>query len=177
MRNILTIAVLAAGLPILAACGPDETADIPKPVNLTQEASGYFCNMTVVDHPGPKAHAFVKGSKTPFWFTSARDAVAFAMLPESANGIAAIYVTDMGTVAVWEEAAKGEWIEARTAFYVIGSSKRGGMGAPEAVPFAEEARAKLFQAEFGGEVLSYSDIPRDYVLEADQAANVVGSGS
>ncbi len=177
MRNFLTIAVLAAGLPFLAACGPDEAAEIPKPISLTQEASGYFCNMTVVDHPGPKAHAFVKGSKTPFWFTSARDAVAFAMLPESANGIAAIYVTDMGTVAVWEDAAKGEWIEARTAFYVIGSTKRGGMGAPEAVPFADQAQAKQFQVQFGGEVLSYSDIPRDYVLEADQTASVEESGS
>ncbi len=171
------MAVLAAGLPILAACGPDDVADIPKPVNLTQEASGYFCNMTVVDHPGPKAHAFVKGSTVPFWFTSARDAVAFAMLPESANAIAAIYVTDMGTVPIWEDAAKGEWIEARTAYYVIGSSKRGGMGAPEAVPFAEEADAKSFKAKFGGQVLSYSDIPRDYVLDANQTANIEETGS
>ncbi len=166
---MVTVAV-SAGLLVLAACAPEDVAEVPKPVNLSQEASGYFCNMTILDHPGPKAQAFVKGNNTPFWFTSARDAIAFSILPESANAVAVVYMTDMGTVESWENTATGNWIKAEAAFYVIESSKRGGMGAAEAVPFGTAEGAEGFQAEFGGKVVKYTEVPQSYVLDANQVS-------
>ena len=46
-----------------------------------------------------------------------------------------MYVNDMG-VARWEAPEPGTWIDANGAWYVIGSDRMGGMGVPEAVPFA-----------------------------------------
>jgi copper chaperone NosL len=163
---------VALGLLALVACGPDEVAEVPKPVDLTLDATGHFCNMTIMDHPGPKAHAFVKGGAEPFWFTSARDAIAFSLLPESANRVSVIYVTDMATVANWTDTTKGKWINARSAWYVIESSKRGGMGAAEAVPFGNEISARNFMENFGGQVVNYTDVPRKYVLDADQTSGL-----
>jgi copper chaperone NosL len=172
MHTLKTSVVLGLVLLALTACGPDEVAEVPKPVDLTLDATGHFCNMTILDHPGPKAHAFVKGSNAPFWFTSARDAIAFSMLPESAKSVAVIYVTDMATVDHWEETSKGKWIEARAAWYVIDSTKRGGMGAAEAVPFGNQKAAQEFAANFGGEVVDYDNVPRSYVLDADQTSSL-----
>lgn len=170
-RTLISLAALAS-LLALAACGPDEIAELPKPVQLTEEASGHFCNMTILDHPGPKAQAFVKGGDAPFWFTSARDAIAFAVLPESARSVAVIYVTDMATVASWEDTTSGKWIEAKSAHYVIGSRKRGGMGAAEAVPFGNAAAARAFSKTFGGEVVTYAGVPQSYVLDASQVSSL-----
>jgi len=172
MRTSIGIVPVIVALLALTACGPDDVVELPKPVNLNQEASGYFCNMTILDHPGPKAQAFVKGSDAPFWFTSARDAIAFSILPESANAVAVMYVTDMATVESWENTAKGNWIKAEAAFYVIESSKRGGMGAAEAVPFGTMKSATGFQGEFGGKVVKYADVPRSYVLDANQVSSL-----
>lgn len=171
MKMIPTL-VAVVSLFGLAACGPEEVAELPKPVDLTLDATGHFCNMTILDHPGPKAHAFVKGSNVPFWFTSARDAIAFSLLPESARSVAVIYVTDMATVEGWTDTAKGQWIDARKAWYVIESSKRGGMGAAEAVPFGNELAARGFAKDFGGQVVAYADVPKSYVLDADQTSSL-----
>ncbi len=40
----------------------------------------------------------------------------------------------------------------------------GGMGAPEAVPFGNEAAAKDLIAQHGGKLVRLEDIPDDYVL-------------
>ena len=62
------------------------------------------------------------------------------------------------------------WVEARQAYYVIGSSIRGGMGAPETVPFSTRAAADEFASENGGEVVSFPEIPPDYVLGTSEDA-------
>ncbi len=49
--------VLAAGL---SACGDEERAELPPPAPLTQEAIGYYCNMTVREHHGPKGQIRLK---------------------------------------------------------------------------------------------------------------------
>jgi copper chaperone NosL len=98
------------------------------------------------------------------WFTSARDTLAFTMLPEEPKDISAIYVSDMGRAPDWGRPGTENWVDARKALYVIGSSRRGGMGAEEAVPFAERAAAERFAAENGGRVVAFGEVPRDYVL-------------
>ena len=56
------------------------------------------------------------------------------------------------------------WIDATQAWYVIGSNKRGGMGAPEAVPFLEKSLAEGFAAEHGGQVVAFAELPEGYIL-------------
>lgn len=135
----------------------------PPPAELGGDAIGYYCNMIVVAHSGPKGHIFLTGREAPVWFTSVRDTVAFTRLPEEPKNIAAVYVNDMGR-ASWEKPEPDTWIEARDAWYVVGSARRGGMGAPEPVPFAEREAAERFADVEGGRVLPFDAIPDDAVL-------------
>jgi copper chaperone NosL len=156
----------AALLFMLTACGGEETAEAPPPAPLSPEATGYFCNMTVSEHSGPKGQIHLKSSKEAIWFTSVRDTIAFTLLPEEPKDIAAIYVTDMGAATDWNHPEQSGWIEARSAFFVVGSTERGGMGAPELVPFKDRQAAETFAASRGGGVVNFDGIPRDAVLGA-----------
>jgi len=154
-------ALLAAGL---VGCADDEqVAAAPPPAALDRDAIGYYCSMIVADHVGPKGQVHLSGKDEPFWFSSVRDTVAFTMLPGEPRNIAAIYVNDMGR-ASWEQPEPDTWIDAREAWYVVGSGRTGGMGAPETVPFAERDAADGFARAHGGSVARFAEIPEDAVL-------------
>jgi copper chaperone NosL len=153
----------------LVACGKkEEAAAPPPPREATADAIAQFCNMSVTEHPGPKGQIFIKSKAEPFWFASVRDAFAFTMLPEEPKDIAAIYVNDMSTAPDWDH--PGPWIDARKAVFVIDSKKRGGMGEAEAVPFADEAKAKEFLAANGGKLVRFDEMPRKYILPEGDVA-------
>lgn len=176
-RRIVLGPVLAIlALTGLAACGEDEMAATPPPpAALTQEAMGHFCGMALVEHAGPKGQALLRGNDRPVWFSSARDAIAFTHLAESPRNIAALYVSDMAKAEEWDDPGATNWVEARSALFVIGSSRRGGMGAEEAVPFSDRPAAERFAAEHGGQVLTFAEVPRDWAL-GGEASGVAGAG-
>jgi copper chaperone NosL len=135
MRITLTATVLAA--LTLVACGEEDAPQVvsaPAPIEITRDDIGYYCNMIVADHLGPKGQVHI-----------------------------AIYVNDMGR-ASWEKPEAGTWIDARNAWFVVGSNKVGGMGAPEAVSFAAKTDAHAFAGKHGGQVVTFDGVPRDYVL-------------
>jgi len=144
-------------------CSEQQPEAIPAPQELTRDAIGYFCQMTVLHHDGPKGQIFLTGQQQPLWFTSVRDTIAFTLLPGEAKNIAAIYVTDVGH-ASWDQPEPGTWIDARKAFYVVGSDRVGGMQVPEVVPFGTRKDAELFIEQHGGEVAVFDAIPRESVL-------------
>ena len=153
---------------LLAACdGSGSNAPPSEPQVLSGDDLGYFCSMIVAAHEGPKAQVILDNKERALWFTSVRDAAAFMRLPGEPKNVAAIYVTDMGS-ADWAhpENSPNVWIEARDAWFVIESSKAGGMGAAEAVPFRESSSADAFAAEFGGRVVSYAELPEGYILSS-----------
>jgi copper chaperone NosL len=160
----IVLAVLTAG-----GCVKDKTAG-PPPQELTSDAVAVFCGMTVIDHPGPKGQVFLKSSTSPLWFSSVRDVIAYTLLPEEPKDIAAIYVNDMGR-ANWDHPEPKTWIDARTAFYVIESSRMSGMAAAEAVPFADRAAANAFAEQYGGRVVALADVPASYVLGDGDASS------
>ena len=79
-----------------ALVGCKEDAAKPAPRTLTDAAIGHYCGMMLTEHDGPKGQILLKGQDEPVWFSSARDTVAFTLLPEESKDIAAIYVSDMG---------------------------------------------------------------------------------
>ncbi len=147
----------------LSACddGPDRAA-APPPTEPTREAMTYFGRMILVDHLGPKAQIHLKSRQEPLWFPSVRDARAFTLLPGEPRDITAIYVTDMALADGWNHPRA--WAPAADMTYVIEADVRGGMGAPEAVPFGAEEAAERFIAEHGGRTVDWEGIPEDYVL-------------
>ena len=165
MRRALALLVIGLlALSGAAGCGEDDDVVAkPPPVEPTREASGHYCGMILVDHGGPKAQVHLPDNTKPVWFSSVRDAIAFTMLPEEPRNYTAIYVNDMG-VAQWDAPEPGTWIDANAAHYVIGSDRMGGMGVPEAVPFAERESAERFVAAHGGRIVALADVPESYIF-------------
>jgi len=153
------------GLLLLAACNRgDSTADAPRPREVNDASVAQFCGMALTEHSGPKSQIFVRGLRDPYWFSSVRDAFAFTMLQETPKAIAAFYVNDMAQAKNWNQPEPGTWVEARNAYFVIGSRRRGGMGADEAIPFGAAAAAQAFANANGGRVVRFAEVPKDYVL-------------
>ena len=165
MRTRLAAALLAAVLA--AGCNRAPPPIAPPPAAEVQaDAVGHYCGMLLVDHEGPKGQIHLVSRKAPVWFSSVRDTIAFMRLPEEPHDIAAVYVNDMARAKRWDQPEPGMWVDARQAWFVVDSDMRGGMGAPEAVPFSDEAAAQTFRAAHQGQVARLADIPDAYVLGA-----------
>jgi copper chaperone NosL len=166
--------MLALAATLLVATGCQDEAAAPAPERLTRAAIGHYCNMIVADHPGPKAQVHERGLSHPLWFSSVRDALAYNALPGEAQNVAAIYVHDMGQADTWgSPPGEGAWIRAEEALYVLGSDRVGGMGAREAAPFGDRAKAENFVKSHGGHIVGFGDIPADYIIGD---ANDYGAG-
>ncbi len=161
----LLIIIAMPVITFLAGCEKNQPFDVPPPQPLTREASGYYCLMTVVNHKGPKGQIILDDKPQALWFTSVRDTIAFTRSPEEPKNIAAIYVNDM-SAADWDNPGADNWIDAKKAWYVLGSDRSGGMGAPEAVPFSTREKAESFAASQGGKVYDFSSIPSAYLNSA-----------
>jgi copper chaperone NosL len=173
----MTMRILCGLLAMLLLAGCNENAGtsvMPPPAALNSDAMGVFCGMNLMEHPGPKGQIITASRIDPFWFTSVRDTVAFTLMPEQPRDIKAIYVSDMARATNWDEPGTTNWVDARKAFFVIESRRRGGMGAAEAVPFGDRAAADAFAAENGGRVVTFAEIPHAYVLGSDAAADLSG---
>jgi len=177
MRKTLLLTAFASAIA-LAGCNDQQTAGAPPPPQeLTADAIGHYCGMNVLEHTGPKGQIILASRKEPVWFSSARDAISFTMLPEEPKDVRAIYVSDMAKAPNWEKPGTTNWVDARKAFFVIGSRMKGGMGADEAVPFSAREAAETFASENGGRVLAFAEVPEDYVLNATaETTNSVEEG-
>lgn len=148
---------------LLAACREEEVA-VPDPVTLDDEALSHFCQMNVAEHGGPKAQIHLDGYAAPLFFAQVRDAVAYIKAPERDAAIIAVYVSDMGAAPSWALPGVENWTDGNAASYVVGAPVRGGMGAPEIVPFANESDADDFIARYGGAAMALDDIPADAAM-------------
>ena len=144
----------------LAAC-KEEVVQNTDPVAMTAETLGYFCQMNLLEHEGPKGQVHLEGlPQAPLFFSQVSDLVTYLRLPEQSSRVLAIYVSDMGADgATWDQPGAENWTDATTATYVVGSDATGGMGAPELVPFGDPAMATAFIATHGGAAMSLDAIP------------------
>ncbi len=150
-------AALSVLLLALAGCSPTDR-DVPPPVPIDDEATGHYCGMLLVEHPGPKAQIRIEGRRRPLWFASIADGFAYLRGGEREGRILAFYVQDMGRAKSWRDPGRDAWIPAEAAFYVHGGDRRNGMGGPALVPFADRAAARDFVRAHGGRILRYEDV-------------------
>ena len=122
--------------------------------------------MSVLDHGGPKAQIYVEGLDAPLFFAQVRDAMAFLKSPERDRRVRMSYVSDMGVAENWDTPGIDNWTPAPEAHFVIEAGVRGGMGAPEVVPFARREDAEAFATRYGGRIVTLDDIPDEAVLGA-----------
>lgn len=170
MKRPALVLGIIFGIVGLAGCNEEVAQAPPPPHELTPAAIGHYCGMNVLEHAGPKGQIILASRTDPIWFSSARDAIAFTMLPEEPKDIRAIYVSDIAKAPSWEDPGANNWVDARQALFVIASRVKGGMGTPETVPFSSRAAADKFAGENGGQVVTFDDVPRDYVLSSEPGA-------
>lgn len=162
-------------LCLLTACR--EEAAIPQPVALNAEAVGYFCQMNILDHGGPKAQLHLDSHPgNPLFFSQVRDVVSYLRMPEKDGQVLATYVTDM-SAGDWAAPATLPWIAADRAIYVVGSTRRGGMDQPEFVPFGSAGAAKAFIAQFGGQAMTLAEIPQGALATEAQTPDTEASSA
>ncbi|WP_299784262.1 nitrous oxide reductase accessory protein NosL [uncultured Marivita sp.] len=149
----------------LAACKEEVAQDVT-PVALSPDAVGHYCQMTLLEHDGPKAQAHLAGLPgAPLFFSQVRDVVAYLRMPEQSHEVVAVWVNDMGADgASWDAPGAQNWIDAQDALFVVGADVVGGMGAPELVPFSDPDAAQGFAATNGGAVMTLDEIPDAAVL-------------
>lgn len=142
---------------LLAACS--EPAKPTPPLEIAGDSACALDGMVLLDFPGPKAQIHYDQG-TPEFFCDTREMFSIFLRPEQKKRILAIYTQDMGK-ADWNR-PEGQWIDAKTAFYVIGSPRRGSMG-PTVPSFASEADARKFAEQHGGKVLAFAQVTLDMV--------------
>ncbi len=154
MKTFFTLPLFLS-LVLLLSCSETVPVESPLPQELTRDAIGYFCQMTVVEHKGPKGQIILSDRDEPLWFTSVRDTITFTILPGEAKNIAAIYVTDIG-LASWDNPEAGTWVDGHKAWFVVNSNRTGGMGEQEIVPFGNKDDAVKFVSQYGGEIIDFN---------------------
>mgnify|MGYP005991910841 CR=1 FL=1 len=164
MINTLTKIIPFIGLfslAIISGCSQEqqEVTAAPEPVIIQNGEECDLCGMYINRFPGPKGQVFERGGLTAKRFCSTRDLFAYALQPEHQHRVEHIYVHDVAT-APWDEQEKAQYIDAKTAIFVTGHSLKGAMG-PALASFSKQEDAENFAAEFGGELLKFSDIDID----------------
>ena len=142
---------------LLVACG-QQAEQALAPVEITRDTACSLDGMILADYPGPKAQIHYAGESAPEYFCDMMEMFSVVLKPEQARKVTAIYVQDMGKTS-WEE-PKGQWIDAKSAYYVVGSSKMGSMG-PTFGSFAREDEARKFATENGGKVYKFGEVTPD----------------
>ncbi|TVL38940.1 nitrous oxide reductase accessory protein NosL [Shewanella algae] len=155
-KTLLAIAIpiLLLGLP---GCTPAQSHNHEHHAqHLKQHDRCHMCGMMITKYPGPKGQLMLKDSDAVPKFCSSRDMFSFALQPENQRRIKAMFVHDMGTTD-WEQPDDNAFIDATTAWYVYGTSKKGVMG-PAVAPFSTKEAAQAFAEAWGGRVLAYEEI-------------------
>jgi copper chaperone NosL len=162
-RQLLGLALLGAlaATTGLSACGEREGAGagvVPMEIDATTSCS--LDGMLLADYPGPKAQIHYAGQATPVFFCDTVELFNTVLRPEQVRKVVAMYVQDMGQTS-WEQ-PRGHWIDARSAYYVLGSKRPGSMG-PTIGSFAQEADARKFIEQWKGRLLRFDEIKPEMV--------------
>ena len=134
----------------------------PAPLAAIEPAKTASCaldGMLLMDYPGPKGQIQYDKGETDF-FCDTVEMVSTYLNPEQKKRIKGIFTQDMGK-ADWTKPV-GQWIDAKSAYYVLGSKRTGSMG-PTLATFAQIADADAFAKQYGGKVLSFKELTPEMV--------------
>jgi copper chaperone NosL len=114
----------------------------------------HVCGMVITDFPGPKGAAVGAGGVKKF--CSPAEMLGWWLQPENHRADVKLYVHDMGR-SHWDAPDDAHLIDARSAYFVIGSGLKGAMGVVLA-SFSDPQAAEKLASDTGGRVLRLEDI-------------------
>ena len=141
---------------LLAACS-NKTEAPTGPAQVDQNTACSLDGMILMDYPGPKGQIIYEQGE-PDFFCDTTELFSIYLKPEQQRKIKGIYVQDMSK-ADWVK-PEGHWIDAKTAFFVLGAKLNGSMG-PTFASFSLEKDAAAFAAKEGGKVYRFDQITPD----------------
>ncbi|MBL4796829.1 MAG: nitrous oxide reductase accessory protein NosL [Oleispira sp.] len=154
-----TVALVSLiSLILLTGCNKaeEEITVAPEPVIIQNGEECDLCGMYINRFPGPKGQVFERGGIPAKRFCSTRDMFAYALQPEHQHRIEHIFVHDVATAA-WDSQEDAQYINAKTALFVIGHKLNGAMG-PALASFSKQADAEIFIQQNGGKILTFDEI-------------------
>ncbi len=150
--NGVRLAALLAFFALFAGCG--EERQPAQPQEITRQTACSLDGMILADYPGPKGQiVYARGD--PDFFCDTMELVSILLRPEQVKPVAGAFTQDMAA-ADWAQ-PKGHWIDAKTAWYVLGGDLEGSMG-PTLATFARADDAQAFARKHGGRVLRFDEI-------------------
>lgn len=171
-RDLLRVGGLAAGLTFAGCLGG---AAAPEAVALSDGLQCDVCGMIIEKHPGPNGQLFYQDESprdhgNPARFDSLKHCFFPYRLEHEQRGWTetAAYVTDYSAVDYTLQ-SEGEatlisshpeaaaFAPASKLTYVVGSDIQGAMG-PDFIPFSNRADAESIAADYGGDLVAYTDI-------------------
>jgi copper chaperone NosL len=155
--SLIRIAAPLALVFLLGACNKTTLSATPQEITVGTSCS--LDGMTLADFPGPKGQIHYATGE-PDFFCDTAELLSIYLKPEQTKRITGIFTQDMGQ-ADWEN-PHGHWIDAKLAFYVIGSKKTGSMG-PTLAAFSSQQDAEKFAKMFGGKATPFEKITSDMV--------------
>ena len=158
--NRLAALLMLAALTLVACGDPARSTTAPAAQAIGEDTRCSQTGLYLADHAGPKAQLWLAGHDAPEFHVDTVQMLHFLLLPDPGRTVLGAFVQDMAGQDWY--APDGAWIDARSAWYVHGTTPIGPMG-PTLVPFAQRADAEAFAAEHGGELLRFADIDPDRV--------------
>lgn len=151
--------LLLALLLSLSFIGCSKQEEVTRAAEIDRSTSCSLDGMILMDYPGPKAQIHYDKSEADF-FCDTMEMFSIYLRPEQKKRVKAMFTQDMGKTP-WEQPS-GNWIDAKSAYYVIGSKKPGAMG-PTLAAFAGMEDAQTFVKQYGGKILKFDEVTLNMV--------------
>ncbi|NQZ93612.1 MAG: nitrous oxide reductase accessory protein NosL [Moritella sp.] len=145
-------------LAFVVGCGEqtEQQVMVQQAVKIEQADSCHLCGMTISNFPGPKGESYASTQDDINKFCSTRDLFGFILQPENKRQVKEVFVHDMSKTP-WGQPNDEHFIDAKQAWFVIGSTKTGAMGQTLG-SFSVKSDAEVFMQEFGGQLYQFDDI-------------------
>ena len=163
MTQLLNYSMLLIMAALLTACSEQatHTTMARQAMAIENGEECHLCGMVINKFPGPKGQLYQRGYQRSKKFCSTRDMFAYLLDPEHKHQVQQAYVHNMA-ITQWQKPQENTYIDTKAAWYVIGHSQKGAMG-PTLATFKQQADAKAFAAEFGGQLYLFEQLTTELV--------------
>jgi copper chaperone NosL len=150
------VSLMGLGLTMTGCGGPESVAPPRQAQAIDSTHECHLCGMLIAEFPGPKGELYTKTSEKVKRFCSTRDLFSFLLDPEYVHQVKEVYVHDM-SLSPWAKPDDSHFMNARLAWFVVGSSQTGAMG--ETIgSFSIKKDAEVFIEQFGGKLYRFDEI-------------------
>lgn len=166
-KSFVLIAAFSLIFTSLISCS-DQTEQqqlIQQAVAMESSDECHLCGMLITRFDGPKGEVFRKETgEQVLKFCSTRDMFSYYLDPENKRNIAKIFVHDMSKMPWGSDSIDDKYfIDAKAAWYVVGSERTGAMGKTLA-SFSQKSDAKAFAEKYGGQVITFKKVTQNTLM-------------